>query len=116
MCTKKVILGRSALVKSKQGQHHFFLDNFKPYLGAGLNYTAFSDDDSGDLSAIEYKDQVGYILQAGIDYMITDKWFVNLDFRKMFLKTEVTANNDPDTTNEVNVDPIILGFGVGMKF
>lgn len=97
-------------------QHHFYINNFKPYLGAGLSYTAFYGEDPGELDAIEYKNEVGYMLQAGIDYSISDKWFLNIDFRKIFLKTEVTANNDSSSTAEVNVDPIMLGFGVGMKF
>ncbi|MEY8848685.1 OmpW family protein [Psychroserpens sp. XS_ASV72] len=97
-------------------QHHFYANNFKPYIGAGINYTSFFNEDPGDLDSIEYKNQVGYVLQAGIDYKISDKWFINLDFRKMYLKTEVTGNNDSDNSSEVNVDPLILGFGVGMKF
>jgi outer membrane protein len=97
-------------------QHHFYLNKFKPYLGAGLSYTAFYGEDPGELDAIEYKNEVGYLIQAGIDYNISDKWFLNIDFKKIFLKSEVTANNDSSNTAEVNLDPIMLGFGVGMKF
>lgn len=97
--------------------HHFYInEDFKPYLGAGLNYTSFYNEDAGDLSSIEYKNDIGYAIQAGIDYNINDKWFVNLDFKKIYLKTEVTGNNDSTSTSEVNVDPIILGFGIGRKF
>lgn len=97
-------------------QHHFYLNKFKPYVGAGLNYNMFHGEDAGDLDAIEYKNDVGYLLQGGIDYSLSDKWFINLDFKKVFLKTEVTANNDASSTSKMNVDPIMVGFGVGMKF
>jgi outer membrane protein len=97
-------------------QYHFDLNNFKPYVGTGLNYTIFYGEDAGDLDAISYKNEIGYALQAGIDYNLNDKWFINLDLKKIFLKTEVTANNDNTSTVEANLDPLIMGFGVGMKF
>ncbi|MFK7782746.1 OmpW/AlkL family protein [Psychroserpens sp.] len=97
-------------------QHHFYSNDFKPYVGAGINYTSFYNEDAGDLNSIDYKNQVGYLIQAGLDYNLSEKWFINFDFKKVFLKTEVTANNDSTSTAEVNVDPIIIGFGVGMKF
>ncbi|WP_435412620.1 OmpW/AlkL family protein [Psychroserpens mesophilus] len=97
-------------------QYHFDLDDFKPYIGAGLNYTIFYGEDAGDLDAISYKNEIGYALQAGIDYNLNDKWFINLDLKKIFLKTEVTPNNDNASKVEANLDPLIMGFGVGMKF
>ncbi len=97
-------------------QYHFYADDFKPYIGAGINYTIFYGEDSGDLDKIEYKNQVGYGLQAGVDYNLNEKWFINLDFKKLFLKTEVTANDDDTSTVEANLDPLFIGFGVGMKF
>jgi outer membrane protein len=97
-------------------QYHFYADDFKPYIGTGLSYAIFYGEDSGDLDSIAYKNALGYALQAGIDYNINDKWFINLDFKKIFLKTEVTPNNDSTLRSEANLDPIIAGIGVGMKF
>lgn len=97
-------------------QYHFYLDDFKPYIGAGLNYTIFYGEDAGDLESIEYENAVGYALQGGVDYNLNDKWFLNLDFKKIFLKTEITPNNDDTNKVETNLDPLIIGFGVGMKF
>lgn len=97
-------------------QYHFRLGDFKPYIGSGLNYTMFYGEEAGDLDTISYKNEIGYVLQAGIDYSLSDKWFINVDFKKIFLRTEVTPNNDSDSMVETNLDPIILGFGVGMKF
>lgn len=97
-------------------QYHVYLNDFKPYIGAGLNYTIFYGEEPGDLDAIAYKNEVGYALQAGIDYNINEKWFINLDLKKIFLKTQVTPNNDNRNTVEANLDPLVMGFGVGMKF
>ncbi len=97
-------------------QYHFYLGKFKPYLGAGLSYVMFSGEEAGQFTTIEYKDEIGYLVQGGLDFMLNDRWFINLDFKKMFLKTEITVDNDPDTTVEANLDPIIGGLGVGLKF
>ena len=52
--------------------------------------------------------------------MLNDKYFLNFDI-KTILKTDVNV----DATNlasglkipaEVNIDPLLIGFGVGMKF
>ena len=96
-------------------QYHFYADDFKPYVGAGINYTIFYGVDEGDLDDIEYDNALGFSLQAGLDYNLNDKWFLNLDIKKLFLKTDVTVNGDPDTS-EVNIAPLIIGLGVGMKF
>lgn len=96
-------------------QYHFYASNFKPYVGAGVNYTIFYGVDEGDLDDIEYDNAFGFSLQAGLDYTLNDKWFLNLDIKQLFLKTDVTVNGDPDTS-EVNIDPLIVGLGVGMKF
>lgn len=97
-------------------QYHFYADDFKPYVGAGVNYTIFYSADPGDLDDIDYKNAVGFSLQAGLDYNLDDKWFLNLDVKKLFLKTDVTPNNDSSGDVEVNIDPLVVGLGVGLKF
>ncbi|WP_298899053.1 OmpW family outer membrane protein [uncultured Psychroserpens sp.] len=97
-------------------QYHFCADEFKPYVGAGINYTIFYAEDAGDLDDIDYENTIGFSLQAGLDYNLNDKWFLNLDVKKLFLNTDVTLNNDASTEAKVDIDPLIIGFGVGMKF
>ena len=48
-------------------QYHFYADDFKPYIGAGINYTIFYGEDSGDIDSISYKNEIGYAVQAGLD-------------------------------------------------
>jgi len=96
-------------------QYHFYTDDFKPYVGAGVNYTIFYGIDEGDLDDIEYENSIGFSLQAGLDYNLSEKWFLNLDIKKLFLKTDVTVNNGSDDS-EVEINPLIIGVGVGMRF
>lgn len=104
-------------------QYHFMPDtSFKPYLGAGVNYTIFYGVDEGNVvKDVKYDNAFGFALQAGLDYKINDKFFINIDAKKLFLKTDVTV----DASNlaaglsipaEVTIDPWLLGVGVGMKF
>lgn len=106
-------------------QYHFYPladKNFKPYVGAGINYTIFYDAKAGNtVKGIEYDNAVGYAFQLGIDYMINDKFFINIDAKKLFLSTDVTvdaSNLAPGLSipAEVDIDPWLFGVGVGMKF
>ncbi|MDH7914009.1 OmpW family outer membrane protein [Winogradskyella sp. SYSU M77433] len=98
-------------------QYHFFADNFKPYVGAGVNYTFFYGVDEGDVAGMDYENSFGFSLQAGLDYNLNDKWFLNLDIKKLFLSTDVDVDlGDATLPVEVDIDPLIIGLGVGMKF
>lgn len=102
------------------GQYHFTGGNFVPYVGAGLNLTLFYGVDEGPTADdIEYDTAVGFALQGGFDYMLNDKWFLNFDVKKLFLNT--TATVDATTAlgatvdADVDINPWIFGFGVGLK-
>ena len=96
-------------------QYHFYADDFKPYVGAGINYTIFYGVDGGDLDDIDYDSAIGFSLQAGVDYNLNEKWFLNLDVKKLFLETDVTPKGASESS-KVGIDPLIVGFGLGMKF
>jgi outer membrane protein len=99
-------------------QYHFYAGDFKPYVGAGINYTFFYGVDEGDVLDMDYDNSFGFSFQAGIDYNLNDKWFLNFDIKKILLKTDVDVKVAADTTVpvEVDIDPLIIGLGVGMKF
>ncbi|WP_413512682.1 OmpW/AlkL family protein [Myroides odoratus] len=104
--------------------HHQVTDNFKPYVGVGVNYTIFYNEKSGTAKDISYDNKFGWGYQFGFDIDITDKFFINVDFKKLFLKTDVTVdatNLNPtgqqlDIPAKVKIDPMLIGFGVGMRF
>lgn len=104
-------------------QYHFMPEKcFKPYVAAGINYTIFYNVDGGNtVKDVKYDNAFGFALQAGLDYKINDKFFINIDAKKIFLKTDVTvdaSNLSPGLSipASVNIDPWLLGVGVGMKF
>ncbi|MDD3005673.1 OmpW family outer membrane protein [Flavobacterium sp.] len=105
-------------------QYHFYTSDkkiFKPYIGAGVNYTLFYNVKSGAVADVKYDNALGYAAQIGFDLMLDDTFFINVDAKRLFLSTDVTV----DATNlvpglvvpaEVDIDPWLFGIGVGMKF
>jgi outer membrane protein len=95
-------------------QYHFTqLGAFKPYLGAGLNYTRFSSVNLPAGVDIE-RDSVGFALQAGVDFEVAKNVYVNLDVKKVQIRTDVSAGGT--TIGTFKVDPLLVGLGVGMRF
>lgn len=104
-------------------QYHFLTDQvFRPYVGAGVNYTLFYNEKQGSVvKDVKYDNAFGYAFQVGFDLMIDDTFFVNADVKKLFLKTDVTvdgSNLAPGLSIPASVDinPWLIGLGVGMKF
>ncbi|TKW60607.1 MAG: OmpW family protein [Blastochloris viridis] len=96
-------------------QYHFTnLDKFKPYVGAGLTYAHFYDADHPGFGSVKYDDSVGVALQAGVDYKLTDKIYLNADVKQIFVGTDVTVNDT--ITAKANLNPIVAGIGVGYRF
>jgi len=99
-------------------QYHFMpKSQFSPYVGAGLNYTFFYDEDApgGGINSIDYENHIGYALQAGADYALGGNWSLNVDVKKIFLSTDVSINGGA-VTADVDLDPWIVGVGVGYRF
>jgi outer membrane protein len=98
-------------------QYHFNGTTVKPYLGAGLNYTIFYGVDEGDVVGMDYDNAVGFSMQAGLDYNLSEKWFINLDIKKLLLKTDVKVDTGEGILPvEVDINPLIIGVGLGMRF
>lgn len=97
-------------------QYHFNPEGqFRPYAGAGINYTRFYGfkDDSGLGLSIK-KNSFGPALQVGIDMPLTKDVFLNLDMKKLWIKTKVQSNGADVGTLDIN--PLVTSVGIGMKF
>jgi outer membrane protein len=108
----------SLLPPTLTAQYHFMpKERLSPYVGAGLNYTFFYKEDApgGAITSVDYKNHIGYALQAGVDYAIAGNWSLNLDVKKIFLRTDVSVNGGA-VTAKVDLDPWIIGAGIGYRF
>jgi outer membrane protein len=94
-------------------QYHFDAGGFKPYVGAGLNYTRFTDASlpaGVDIS----RDSFGGALQLGVDIPMGSGMYFNIDVKKAFIGTDVSAAGKKAGT--FKVDPLLVGVGVGWRF
>lgn len=96
-------------------QYHFTeWESIIPYVGAGVNYTHFFDVKGGALGSVKYDDSVAPALQLGADIPLGDRWYVNMDVKKLFMNT--TATFSSGVRADVDLDPWIVGIGVGYQF
>jgi outer membrane protein len=88
----------------------------QPYLGAGLNYTHFSDEhlDGGKL---DLDDSWGAAAQLGVDLLIDDHWALNAAAWYLDIDSDATATlagNDYDA--KIHIDPIVVMGGLSYRF
>ncbi|EED68217.1 OmpW family outer membrane protein [Comamonas testosteroni] len=97
-------------------QYHFTnFGAFKPYVGAGVNYTRFSNVSILDGAVTVKKNSFGGALQIGFDYALDKNWSLNFDVKKVYLGTKVTGAGVFQDT-KFKVDPWLVGVGVGYRF
>ncbi len=96
-------------------QYHFTpKSNLRPYVGAGINYTIFFDEQAtAVISSIDLDNSLGLAAQAGIDIDFTKNWFFNADLR--YINIETTATTDIGSV-DVTIDPWVLSLGIGTTF
>ncbi len=101
-------------------QYHFRPHGtFRPYAGAGVNYTVFWNEDApgGAVTGIDYDNNIGYALQAGFDYGLDKHWMLNVDVKRYWLDTDVNISSALGSLNaDVDLDPWTISFGVGYRF
>lgn len=101
-------------------QYHFLPEaTVRPYVGAGVNYTRFSSVHfipavQSALSPSVDKDSWGWALQAGVDFKLADNLYLNLDVKKVQIRTDISSFNQK--VGSFKVDPVLLGVGLGWRF
>ena len=94
-------------------QYHFDAPGFKPYAGAGVNYTRFSNVNLPAGVDID-RNSWGGALQVGVDIPLSKNLYLNFDVKKVYIKTDVFAGGAKQGT--FKVDPVLVGVGLGWRF
>jgi outer membrane protein len=117
-------------------QYHFDLGDsrFDPFVGLGLNYTNFFQEDvSGELVStlqalnvtdandrveLKLKDSWGLAMQAGVNVTLADQWSAHLMLSKMDIDTEgrVLVNGTSIQSVDVTIDPYVWMIGARYSF
>lgn len=100
-------------------QWHFPMGGFRPYVGAGLNLTLFSDVKfdpaiQAALSPSIKNRSTGAAFQVGVDVPMGGGWLFNADVKKVQIKTDVFSFGAKAGT--FKVDPTLLSVGFGKRF
>lgn len=88
-----------------------------PFVGIGLNYTAFFDvEERGPLAGTQLTlgKSWGAAAHAGLDFALDERWLLAVDVRWMDIDTEARVNGAKVGT--VNIDPLAYGLAVGYRF
>jgi len=95
-------------------QYHFTgLPGFRPYVGAGVNYTNISDVHILNGAVGLKHDSYGLAAQIGADIPVGG-WLINVDVKKVQIKTNVYLNSVDQ--GEFKVDPVLFSIGFGKRF
>ena len=103
---------------------------FRPYVGAGINYTVFFDEDlTGAADAafaglgltggdVNLDDSWGVALQVGADYQIGDKWWLNASVRWLDISTTADIKFDDGTrvSGDLDLDPFVYSIMIAYTF
>lgn len=108
-------------------QYHFNTNGtIRPYVGVGLNYTTFFNEDEtssfkaamGGKAKVDLDDSWGVAANIGVDYAINKNWFVNADIKYIDMNTTATIKTNELGRLKVDVDinPWVYGIGIGRRF
>ena len=106
-------------------QTHLFTNTkVNPYLTIGVAYF-FNDVDQND-STIEFiygpgaeidvDNSLGFLLGGGIEFFISKKAAVNLDFKYIWTKVDAKVNVPGFTKVDYEIDPFVVGLGIKYYF
>lgn len=107
--------------------NYYFMDAssaFQPYLGAGLNYTIFFDEEftganrRAGLTDLELDNSFGLTAQLGADYKINDKWHMNASVRWIDIDTEANfkVGSASGKVADIEIDPTVMTVSLGYTF
>lgn len=95
-------------------QYHFTdIQGVKPYVGAGINYTHFSDVSLPSGVSLD-SHSWGTAFQVGLDFPIDKNWSINLDVKKVYIRTDVYSSGS--SVGRLKVDPLLYAVGIGYRF
>lgn len=85
----------------------------QPYVGAGINYTRFSDEQLA-IGELDLDDSWGAAAQVGVDLLIDEHWALNAAAWYLGIDTYATVNGAAAGT--VAIDPMVVMAGLSYRF
>jgi outer membrane protein len=98
-------------------QYHFTnFAGYKPYVGAGINYTRFTTSDiwAGTTPVTVDNSSWGGALQVGVDIPLSGNMYFNIDVKKVLIQTNINVGGN--SVGTLKIDPLLVGVGLGWRF
>lgn len=86
----------------------------QPYVGAGINYTRFSDEKTDIGASLELDDSWGAAGQVGIDLLIDEHWALNA--AAWYIDIDSDAKVGGAEAGTVEIDPVVVMAGLSYRF
>ncbi|MEA2119910.1 OmpW/AlkL family protein [Halovibrio sp. HP20-50] len=86
----------------------------QPYIGAGINYTRFSDEKTDIGASLELDDSWGAAGQVGVDLLIDDNWALNA--AAWYIDIDSDAKVGGADAGTVEIDPVVVMAGLSYRF
>lgn len=89
----------------------------RPYAGGGVSFMYVFDEEDGLLTDLNVENTIGLAVQAGAEYMFTDRLGAFVDYKKAFFSSESTGNlGGAPIQADVQLDPAVVHAGLSFRF
>jgi outer membrane protein len=65
---------------------------------------------------LDLDDSFGFAAQVGADWMLTNRASINFDVKYVNIETEVSNNTTGAKLFDLDINPWVIGLGVGYRF
>lgn len=90
---------------------------FRPYIGAGVNYTVILDTDDGAIGGLDVDNAWAPVLQVGFESALNDRFSFYADVKKLWLSTNATGTvGGAPASADVTLNPWLVGTGLSYRF
>ena len=91
---------------------------FKPYVGLGFNFTWITDSNltTAGIPLDVTRTSIGFAYQVGIDYDLGKHFSLNFDYKHVNLNPDVKIRATGAKLANAEIDPDLIGLGVGYHF
>lgn len=98
--------------------YHFGRDGdaWRPYVGAGINYTKFTNVSTPYGWDVKLSDSWGPAVQAGIDYRIDKQWGAFASIAAVKVKSDLVATGATVLQTTIDFRPIVYSAGLSYRF
>jgi outer membrane protein len=112
------VLSARTVTPTLLANYHFGAagDRWRPYLGAGINYTRFVSIKTKLATDVHMSDSVGLALQAGAEYAIDKQWGLFASVAAIKVKSDLVAIGSTVLQTTIDFRPLVYSAGVSYRF